>query len=155
MAASKPQAVAAGTWMGWIIQRPGWLLVLAVLAGLAPFITKPFHIDDPMFIWVARHIQSHPADPYGFSVNWYGYDWPIWDITKNPPLACYYLSLAGGILGWSEPALHAAFLLPAIAVVLGTYRLARRLCQRPLLAALVALFTPVFLVSGTTLMCDM
>jgi 4-amino-4-deoxy-L-arabinose transferase-like glycosyltransferase len=45
-------------------------------------------------------------------------------------------------------------LLPAIAVVQGGYRLAKHFCKRPLLAALVALFTPVFLVSGTTIMCD-
>ena len=57
-------------------------------------------------------------------------------------------------MGWSETALHLAFLLPALAVILGTYRLARRFCDQPLLAALATLFTPVFLVSSTTVMCD-
>jgi 4-amino-4-deoxy-L-arabinose transferase-like glycosyltransferase len=32
--------------------------------------------------------------------------------------------------------------------------LARRLCDHPIHAALAALFTPVFMVSSTTLMCD-
>lgn len=141
-------------WFEWFAERPAWLLVLVTLLALLPFLAKPFNIDDPLFIWIARHIQSHPADPYGFSVNWYGYDWPVWDITRNPPLACYYLSLAGALFGWSEVALHGAFLLPAIAAVLGTHRLAARFCHRPILAAIVTLFSPVFLVSATTLMCD-
>jgi 4-amino-4-deoxy-L-arabinose transferase-like glycosyltransferase len=132
-----------------------WLwLAVACLGSLLLFTDKAFHIDDPLFLWTARHLQSHPLDPYGFSVNWYDTELPMWRVTQNPPLAAYYLVLAASIIGWSEPALHLAFLLPALGVVLGTYRLAGRLCTRPLLAALAALFTPVFLVSSTSLMCD-
>ncbi|HEX4265117.1 MAG TPA: glycosyltransferase family 39 protein [Verrucomicrobiae bacterium] len=156
MAAPQPQARATprGVWFEWFAQHPAWLLALVTVAVLFPFAGKPFNIDDPLFVWIARHIQSHPTNPYGFNVNWYGYDWPLWDITKNPPLACYYLAAAGSVFGWSEMSLHAAFLLSAIAVVLGAHRLAVRFCQRPVLAAFLALFTPVFLVSSTTLMCD-
>ena len=75
-------------------------------------------------------------------------------IEENPPLACYYVALAAGVLGGSEPALHVAFLLPALAAAWGTWRLARRLCPQPLLAALATVCTPVFLVSSTTIMCD-
>jgi 4-amino-4-deoxy-L-arabinose transferase-like glycosyltransferase len=156
MAAPKPQARATpqGVWLAWFVQHPAWLLALATLLVLVPFLGKPFNLDDPLFVWAAQHIRAHPLDPYGFNVNWYGYDWPMWDITKNPPLACYYLALVGGIFGWSELALHGAFLLPAIAAVLGTYRLAGRFCKQPLLTAFLTLFTPVFLVSSTTIMCD-
>lgn len=79
---------------------------------------------------------------------------PMWHFTDNPPLACYYIALAGSILGWSEIALHSAFLIPAAAVILGTRRLAGRFCNSPDLAALLTLFTPVFLISCTTVMCD-
>ncbi len=121
---------------------------------LVPFVNKAFHVDDPLFVWAARHIREHPADFYGFRVNWYFDERPMADVTKNPPLACYYLALAGTIAGWSEPALHVAFLLPALAVVWGTYRLAESLCLRPVSAALATLFAPVFLVSATTVMSD-
>jgi hypothetical protein len=47
-----------------------------------------------------------------------------------------------------------AFLVPALGVVLGTYVLARRFTHVPLLAATATLFAPGFLVSGTTIMCD-
>ncbi len=138
----------------WCVARPRLLLTLAVVAVLAPFLGKAFNIDDPLFLWAARQIQAHPTNPYGFEVNWYGSLTPMWEVTKNPPLACYYLAAAAAILGWSEVALHAAFMLPAVAVILGSYRLARRWCERPAMAAGVALFTPVFLISSTTVMCD-
>jgi hypothetical protein len=156
MAARKPQARATppSSRVNWLAQHPVALLVLATLLALLPFIGKPFNIDDPLFIWVAQHIRFHPLDPYGFNVNWYGHEMALWEVTKNPPLACYYLALVGSVFGWSEIALHSAMLLPAIAVVLGTYRLAARFCKQPLWAALLTLFTPVFLVSSTTIMCD-
>ncbi len=138
----------------WFALHPYWALTLAVLAALGPFLTKPFNVDDPLFIWTAHQIQAHPGNPYGFNVNWYGTMEPMWYVTRNPPLACYYLALAAGIFGWGETALHFTFLLPAVAAIIGAYQLARRFCNHPILAALVTLFTPVFLISSTTVMCD-
>ncbi len=43
----------------------------------------------------------------------------------NPPLTSYFIALVSLIGGWSEPALHLAFLVPAVAAVLGTYALAK------------------------------
>jgi 4-amino-4-deoxy-L-arabinose transferase-like glycosyltransferase len=138
----------------WLAGHPYFALSLAVIAALGPFLAKPFNIDDPLFIWVAHQVQVHPGDPFGFDVNWYGMVAPMWVATENPPLSSYFIALSAAVLGWSELALHFAFLLPALAVVLGTYRLARRFCDWPALAALATLASPVFLVSGTTVMCD-
>src|SRR4051794_7022760 len=138
----------------WMARYQRTLLTFLTLAALAGTLQKPFNIDDPLFIWVARHIQTHPANPFSFGVNWYGTEWPMAEVTKNPPLGCYYLAAAGTVAGFSELALHGAMLLPAIAVVLGTWRLARRLCPRPFLAGVLVLFSPVFLLSSTTVMCD-
>ena len=130
------------------------LLALITAASLAPFASKAFHIDDPLFLWTARQIQANPLDFYGFTVNWYGKEAPMSEVTRNPPLAAYYLAGAASVLGWSERALHLAFLLPAVAAVLGAYALARELCSRPFLAALIVALSPVFLLSGSGLMCD-
>ena len=139
----------------WLAAHPNWALALATVAVLTPFLAKPFNMDDPLFVWVAQQIYLHPANPYGFDVNWAQTVFPMWNVTENPPLACYYLALAAGFFGWNEIGLHLAFLLPALAVVLGTHRLAGHFCRRPTLAALAMLFTPVFLVSSMTVMCDM
>lgn len=130
------------------------LLAAAVLACLLPFSGKAFNVDDTLFIYVARQITQHPLDPYGFKVNWFLDAVPMANETKNPPLASYYIAAAASLVGWSERALHFAFLLPALAVVLGTYRLAQRFTKSPLLAAAATLLTPVFLVCATSVMCD-
>ena len=132
------------------------LILTAVTLGcLLPFIGKAFHIDDPLFVWCARHLQTHPVDFYGFNVNWEGHEAAMSSVTRNPPLACYYLALIGALAGWSEVALHAGFLLPALAVVIGTFFLARNFCSHPLWAALVTVTAPVFVLTGTSVMCDM
>ncbi|HEV2320416.1 MAG TPA: glycosyltransferase family 39 protein [Verrucomicrobiae bacterium] len=139
----------------WIALHPQSSLAALTIIILVPFLTKPFNIDDPIFIWGARQIQAHPADPYGFTVLWdTPSPVPMWKVTQNPPLASYYIAVAAAILGWSEIALHAAFLLPAAAAIWGTCRLAHRFCDRPALATLAALLTPAFLVSSTSIMCD-
>jgi 4-amino-4-deoxy-L-arabinose transferase-like glycosyltransferase/tetratricopeptide (TPR) repeat protein len=130
-----------------------WLLVLT-LACLVPFAHKAVHIDDTLFLRAAEHIQKHPADFYGFSMNWFGSSMPMVRVFENPPLTCYYIALVASAVGWSETALHLAFLLPAVAAAWGTFSLARHHCNRPIVAGLVAVLTPVFLVSATTLMCD-
>jgi hypothetical protein len=121
---------------------------------LAPFAGKAFHIDDPLFVWTAQHIRERRGDFYGFPVNWYFESKPMSEVTKNPPLACYYLALVGTIFGWGEIPLHLALVLPAIGMLWGTYRLAELFGSRPLLSALVTLLAPAFLISGTTVMCD-
>ncbi len=135
-------------------EHPQWTLVFLTIAVLLPFAGKPFNMDDPLFLWAAHQIQAHPASPYGFNVEWNWHQSPMWKVTENPPLAAYYVALVAGIIGWSEIALHLTFLLPALAAVLGTFQLARRCCSLQMTAALAALFTPAFLVSSTTIMCD-
>jgi len=111
-------------------------------------------MDDPLFIWAAQQIAKHPLDPYGFKVLWYWTAEPMSEVTMNPPLAAYYIAGVGKLAGWSEVVLHLAFLLPALAAVLGTYRLAERFTRHASLAALATLLAPGFLVSSTNIMCD-
>lgn len=134
--------------------NPVIILIATTLICLVFFADKAFHIDDPLFLWSAQQIQNDPTDFYGFKVNWTGSEMSMADITKNPPLTSYFIAVAAYFAGWSETALHLAFLIPALAAVLGTYYLAQQLCSLPLIAALAALMTPIFLVSSTNVMCD-
>jgi Dolichyl-phosphate-mannose-protein mannosyltransferase len=138
----------------WPARRSHVVLAVLTLICLAPFSGKPFHMDDPLFVWAAQQIVHHPLDPYGFNVVWYTTSAPASEIVKNPPLAAYYLAGVGRVAGWSERTLHIAFLLPALVAILGTYNLASRLTTNPLLAAIATLLTPGFLVSSTNVMCD-
>src|SRR5260370_36166592 len=76
------------------------------------------------------------------------------DVTMNPPLACYYGAAVGRIDGWSERAFHLAFLVPALALIFATYRLAKHFTRLPLLAGLATLLTPGILASACSVMCD-
>lgn len=133
----------------------GALLALLVVVLLLPFINKAFHIDDPFYVWVGQHIVQDPFDFYGFTLNWQGAEEPVADINKNPPGVSYFIALVGTLFGWQERTLHLAFMLPAVLVITGAYVLARKLTQRPHLAALVVLVSPVFLLSASNIMAEM
>jgi len=135
-------------------RKKQFFLVGVTLVAFAPFLNKAFHIDDPLFLWMAQQIVTHPLDPYGFSVNWAYSAEPMWRAMQNPPLCSYYMALVAFLFGWSEPALHLAFLVWTIISILGVFAVARRFCGEPLIAALLTLFTPVFVVSATNVMCD-
>jgi 4-amino-4-deoxy-L-arabinose transferase-like glycosyltransferase len=130
------------------------LLGVLTAACLLPFSGRAFHMDDPLFVFAARQITQHPLDPYGFNVIWYESLDRMADVTMNPPLACYYGAAVGRIAGWSERAFHLAFLVPALALILGTYRLAKHFTRLPLLAAMATLLTPGIVVSACSVMCD-
>jgi len=125
-----------------------------LLLLLLPFVTRAFHIDDPLFLWTADHIRSEPANPYNFAVNWYWFERPMSLVMENPPLASYYLALVRAVFGPGELAAHLAFVGVALAAAYGVYLLARRLCEHALLAVALATLTPVFFVSSLTVMSD-
>jgi 4-amino-4-deoxy-L-arabinose transferase-like glycosyltransferase len=128
--------------------------VVTPILFLAPFLTKAYHIDDTLFIRVAEHIRTNPVDFYGFPVNWYGFEMPMYEVNQNPPLVSYFIAFASLFAGWGEFSIHLAFLLPALALSTGTYVLARSFCSTPWLAVLALVLTPVFMVSGTNIMTD-
>src|SRR5437660_12178820 len=99
--------------------RDAFLAIAAVIAALVPFLNKAFHIDDPLFLWMAQQLSQHPAVPYGFSVNWYLSATPMFSIIQNPPLNGYYIALAAKFFVWTKLAQHGAFVVPAVAAVLG------------------------------------
>jgi Dolichyl-phosphate-mannose-protein mannosyltransferase len=130
------------------------LLAASTILCLLPFSSRAFHTDDTLFVWAAQNIIKHPFNPYGFQLIWESTRVRMSEVTQNPPLASYYMALAGSVVGWSERALHLAFLLPTLALVLGTYRLAQKFTRSPLLAAFATLLTPGLLVSACSVMCD-
>jgi len=152
--ANRPPSESGSPSLVRSIERDYLLLAGLTLLSLLPFSGKPFHVDDILFVSTARHIAEHPFNPYGFNIIWYGFAMPMAEVTKNPPLASYYGALLGSLAGWSERVWHIGFLLPAVALTLGTYRLASHFTRIPLIAAASALLTPVFMVSATGVMCD-
>ena len=69
------------------------ILILITILLLLPFSNKAFHMDDPLFLSVAKQILKNPFDFYGFNYNWYGASQPMYFITQNPPLTSYYIAI--------------------------------------------------------------
>ncbi len=138
----------------WISEHPRVVIGIILVLCLGPFVNKAIHTDDALYVWTGQWIQKHPADFFGFKVNEWVSAIPMWAANWNPPLMSYFLAGAASLFGWSEIALHLACLAVAFMAAMGIYSLAQLWCGRPLLATLVAIFTPAFLVSSTTLMCD-
>ncbi|WP_214170165.1 ArnT family glycosyltransferase [Geoanaerobacter pelophilus] len=135
--------------------RQMMLLSVVCLICLIPFIGKPLHIDDPLYVWTAKQIAVAPTDFYGYRINWdWGVELPASDIIKNPPGMSYLLALAGVAGNWSETWLHLLVVVISLFLILGTYCLARELEADPLVAALVTLCTPLFMMSATVVMGD-
>jgi 4-amino-4-deoxy-L-arabinose transferase-like glycosyltransferase len=138
----------------YLVKKQMFFLGLATVLALIPFLTKPIHIDDPLFIWVAERIITNPWDFFGFDVNWYGHEASMAEVNKNPPLSSYFIAICATIFGWSEIALHIAFMLPAVSLILGTYKLAQIFGANPFGVSLSLLCCPVVVLSSTTLMVD-
>ena len=134
--------------------RDSLLLAAVTLVVLTSFLWKAVHLDDPLFLWMAEQIQHHPTDFFGFAINWHGTRAPVYLVNKNPPLAGYYFALWRVLGVRSEWAFHSAAIPIALLAVHSVYGLSRRLCRSPLAAAALALATPAFVVSATTLMTD-
>jgi tetratricopeptide (TPR) repeat protein len=138
----------------WISAHPRFVIGVILVGCLVPFINKAIHWDDALYVRTAEWIQKHPANFYGFGVNMLTSTIPMWVANWNPPLMSYFLAGVASLFGWNEIVLHLAGLAVAFAATLGIYSLAQMWCERPLLATVIAIVTPVFLVSSTTLMCD-
>jgi len=138
----------------WISAHPRVVIGFILVVCLGPFINKAIHMDDVLFVWTAEWIQKHPVDFFGLKVNWWFSAIPMWVANFNPPLMSYFLAGVAALFGWNEMVLHLACLTVAFMAAMGIYSLAQMWCERPLLATVVAIFTPAFMVSSTTLMCD-
>lgn len=131
-----------------------WLLI-SLLVVLLPFSGKPIHIDDPLYVWTAEQLQSEPGQVFKFSINWSGTATPMAEAIFNPPGAAYYLTFVARCFGWHEAVLHLAFFLVALTAAAGVFLLARLWCKSPGFATALLVSTPIFLLSATTLMCDL
>ncbi len=130
------------------------LIAVFTIVVLLPFANKPFHIDDPAYLWTAQQIVKTPIDFYGFNLHMNGMLVPMHMEMQNPPLFSYVLAAVAIATSWNEWPMHVVSLAFTLAAVLGTYVFAQRFCVNAWAAALAMLSAPGFFVSATTVMCD-
>ncbi|HDY69917.1 MAG TPA: hypothetical protein ENH54_03175, partial [Actinobacteria bacterium] len=130
------------------------LLLIAVGAITLPFIFKAFHMDDTIFVWLG---QQKLDDPLALGLPNHGYEGNFFSLylDTHPPLFTSFVSVLLMISGGaSEAGLHAGFIIfPALAAV-SMFFLSRRFTDSPLVAALLLVVTPGFMVMSQSVMTD-
>jgi hypothetical protein len=91
-----------------LLRSPLFLALVVTLANAV----KPVVIDDTAYLTYARHIASHPFDPYGFSIYWYTVPEPAFEVLA-PPVVPYWLALGVALFG-EHVALLKLWLFPLV-----------------------------------------
>jgi hypothetical protein len=128
-------------------------LALLWIAVAATNVTKPIHIDDPIFLGIARHIRAEPLHPMAGTLVLSGVRVPIPD-THEPHGVLYAYAGVMALFGESPLALHLFHALFAAAAIAAFHALARRAgAQNALLLSACFALGPAFL-PGQNLMMD-
>ena len=127
-------------------------LCVALAIGLAN-LAKPVHIDDALYVSIARWIVGHPLDPFGGPINWQQVPEPSYKVSISPPGLSYYFALVILVGGEDSTLLHASMIPWLLLAAWGLYRLGERWAGAGLATALLVLASPAVVV-GTNLMLD-
>lgn len=132
------------------------LIVAAVVFVLRlPFLNQAIQGDDVYYLAGAQYAQIDPWHPnharylfLGQEVTMQGH--------PHPPLNVWFLALLLALFkDVREIPFHAAYILFSLAAAFSMYWLARRFTARPLLATLLFLAVPAFVVNGNSLEADL
>lgn len=133
-------------------------LLLAVAFALLirlPFLDHAIQGDDIYYLAGAQHAQIDPLHPtharyvfLGQVVEMQGH--------PHPPFNAWFLGLLLAAMGdIYEVPYHAAYLVFSAIAAVGAWSLGRRFSARPLVAALLTLAAPAFVVNGNSLEADL
>ncbi len=132
------------------------LLVLAVtLLIRLPFLNQAIQGDDVYYLAGAQHAQIDPLHPNHARYAFLG---EIVDMRghPHPPFNAWFLAGLLALFGdIYEVRFHAAYILFSLVAALAMWSLARRFSPRPLLATLLFLATPAFVVNGNSFESDL
>lgn len=133
--------------------KPILLITLYLLILVVPFSNKAYHIDDVAYLYIADQIITDPLRPYSFIVEW-GNSAKSAIMLNNPPLIPYYIAFSSLFFARSEMVLHLLYIVFSIAAGISFYLIAKRFIKFPLIASLLMVSTPTFLVNSNNLMFD-
>lgn len=130
------------------------VLAAAVCVVTLPFVNKAFHLDDTVFIRLA---EEKLDDPFALGLTDHGYEGNLFPeyLDTHPPLLASYLAILIKVMGGaSEVGLHLGFIIFTALAAASMFFLARRFTDSPLLASLLLLATPGFMVMSQSVMSD-
>jgi len=136
------------------LRRQLILIALVVLALRLPFLNQALQGDDILYLTEAEHAQIDPLHPKHTTYVFMGRDIDMRG-QSHPPLDAWFLALLLAVgEDVSEIPFHAAYILFSLIAAFSALALARRFSPHPLLATLLFLATPAFIINGTSLESD-
>jgi len=127
------------------IERRDFLIVSALVLLCGLFLWgKPWHMDEPFFLAIARQALRDPLHPLTFDFNWYGWEGPMSSMNNTPPVLGYLLAAALSVSGGSEFWTRALFLPFDLAAAWALLAIAARFLHKPLWPVLVVLAGPAW-----------
>ena len=137
------------------MRRELLIVALFVLVLRLPFLNQAIQGDDVYYLYGAEHAQIDPLHPMharyvflGQMVDMRGH--------PHPPLNTWYLGLLLAIFkDVHEIPFHAAYILFSLIAAVSALSLAHRFSPYPLLATLLFLATPPFVINGNSLEADL
>ena len=137
------------------MRRQFILIALVVLALRLPFLNQAFQGDDVLYLTEAAHAQIEPLHPKNTEYVFMGRDIDMRG-QSHPPLNAWFLALLIAIgHRVSEIPFHAAYILFSLLAAFSALAIARRFSPRPLLATMLFLAAPAFVINGTSLEADL
>ncbi len=136
------------------LRRQLLIVALAVVALRLPFLNQAMQGDDILYLTEAEHAQIDPLHPKHTEYVFMGRDIDMRG-QSHPPLDAWFLALLLAVnKDVSEIPFHAAYILFSLIAAFSALALARRFSPHPLLATLLFLATPAFVINGTSLESD-
>jgi hypothetical protein len=137
------------------VRVQSWLIILFVLAVRLPFLDQAIQGDDPYYLYGAEHAQIDPLHPHGARYLFQG---DLVDMRgfPHPPLNAWILAGALAVFrDIREVPFHLLYTVFSLVAALSMLSLARRFCEQPLLATLLFLAVPAFVINGNSLETDL
>jgi hypothetical protein len=136
------------------LRRQIFIIALVVLALRLPFLNQAIQGDDILYLTEAEHAQISPLHPKHTEYVFMGRDIDMRG-QPHPPLNAWFLALLlAANKDVSEIPFHAAYILFSLIAAFSALALARRFSPHPLLATLLFLATPAFVINGSSLESD-
>ncbi len=127
-------------------------LAFGLLVGLAG-VAKPVHIDDTLYVEIARRIVTHPLDPYGGVVNWQQIPERTYNVSISPPLLSYWFAAVMIVAGENVTLLHVSMIPWLLLACWALYRLGDRWAHAGLTTVVLVVGGPAVM-AGMNLMLD-
>jgi dolichyl-phosphate-mannose-protein mannosyltransferase len=138
-----------------VLRRELIIVALFVLALRLPFLNQAIQGDDVYYLAEAEHAQIEPLHPNHTQASFLGH---MVDMRgqPHPPLDAWSLALLLAIFkDVREIPFHAAYIGFSLIAAFSAFSLARRFSPHPLLATLLFLVTPAFVVNGNSFESDL